>query len=244
MNKLRALLVDDERLARARLKRLLSTHQNISVKGEARSVSEAAAFLSTKEVDVIFLDIEMPGGHGFELFDLWRGQASVVFVTAFESFALKAFDFNAIDYLLKPVKPERLSETIDRVSNQTQQRTPSSQRNTQGAISIPTKSGTRIIALSDIVCINSADDYTEIVDIRGRVELNSTTLSEWQVKLEELGFCRIHRQTLVNLRHIKSLERSGSAWSVHVARLEIPLPVGRRRIAHLRENIAGLAISC
>ncbi len=243
MKPLRTLLVDDERLARARLRRLLSTEKRVNVVAEARSVAEALDILRHEDIDIIFLDIEMPGGSGFELFKAWSGDAAVVFVTAFDAFALRAFDVNAADYLVKPVDPERLSKTLERLASDASVRRPSTASPQLEQISVQTRDGTRVMGLHEVVCISSADDYTEIVDTQGTTELSSTPLWAWEEQLEELGFCRIHRQTLINLRHIENLERSGGTWSVGLSPLTLRFPVGRRRLSHLRETMASLSVT-
>ena len=125
MNPLRALLVDDERLARKRLAELLSRHVEITVVGEADSVESAAAMTQRLRPDVIFLDIEMPPGNGLDLLPLLPAPPelpSIVFVTAYEAFAVQAFEVSALDYLLKPVHPERLALTVDRLCRQAARR--------------------------------------------------------------------------------------------------------------------------
>src|SRR5262249_17714384 len=109
-----ALIVDDERLARAELRRLLAAHPDIVVVGEARDVEEAEARLNATPVDLLFLDIQMPGPTGFELLERLERMPVVIFPTPHDEDAVRAFDANAIDYLLKPIRPERLAQTLER----------------------------------------------------------------------------------------------------------------------------------
>ena len=111
---IRALVVDDERLARQELRRLLAAHPEVRVVGEAAGVDEAARLIERQQPDVVFLDVQLPGETGFDLFERAAVSARVVFVTAHDAHALRAFDVNALDYLLKPVAPERLAETVAR----------------------------------------------------------------------------------------------------------------------------------
>ena len=115
---LTALIVDDERLARQELRALLAVHPEVQVVGEAASVDEAARHLAREQPDVVFLDIQMPGESGFDLFARAPVSSRVVFVTAHDAHALRAFDVNALDYLLKPVVPARLAESIARLREQ------------------------------------------------------------------------------------------------------------------------------
>ena len=118
MKKRTAILVDDERLARRELSHLLSAHPAISVVGQAASVDEAASMVSKLDPDVIFLDIQMPKRSGFELLDACDVRGQVVFVTAHDVHAIRAFEVNALDYLLKPVHPDRLALTVARLTLQ------------------------------------------------------------------------------------------------------------------------------
>src|SRR5262245_29485352 len=109
-----ALLVDDERLARQELRRLLGTHPDVSIAGEAANVEEAIARLADPSIDIVFLDIQMPGGTGFDVLERLDRVPLVVFTTAFDEYAVRAFEVNAFDYLLKPVKAERLASALDK----------------------------------------------------------------------------------------------------------------------------------
>src|SRR6185312_11295066 len=113
---MRALIVDDERLARKELMKLLEDHPSIEVVGEAMNAEEANNMVNDLNPDLLFLDIQMPGKTGFQLLEELDAVPLVVFTTAYDEFALKAFEVNALDYLLKPIQPERLSETIAKLS--------------------------------------------------------------------------------------------------------------------------------
>ena len=114
---IRTLIVDDERLARAELKRLLSVHPQIHILAEATNAEEAKAYLAELEIDLVFLDIQMPGTSGLELAATLKPDLQFVFCTAFDSHALDAFELNALDYLVKPLDPERLRKTLERLEN-------------------------------------------------------------------------------------------------------------------------------
>ncbi|HNB71555.1 MAG TPA: response regulator [Acidobacteriota bacterium] len=112
-----AIIVDDERVARKMLRTLLQEYPQIQVVGEAQSVSQAAEVMASTKPDVVFLDIQMPGGTGFELLNRVQPGCQIVFVTAYHEFAVKAFDVKALDFLLKPVDPARLTQTIERITD-------------------------------------------------------------------------------------------------------------------------------
>ena len=111
---MKALIVDDERLARNELRRLLAAHPDIVVAGDARNVDEAEARLRELPIDVVFLDIQMPGATGFDLLERLDRVPLVIFTTAYDAYAVRAFEVSAFDYLLKPIRPERLARTLER----------------------------------------------------------------------------------------------------------------------------------
>ena len=112
---MKAIIIDDERLARKELLSLLENHPNIDVVDEAVNADEAIEKIEEHDPDVIFLDVQMPGKTGFELLETMERVPQVIFTTAYDEFALKAFEFNALDYLLKPIQPERLSESVQKI---------------------------------------------------------------------------------------------------------------------------------
>src|SRR3990172_3700265 len=112
---MKALIVDDERLARVELKRLLQPFKDINVVGEAVNVEDALEKITQLSPDLIFLDIQMPGKSGFDLLEELDSVPTVVFTTAYDEYALKAFEYNALDYLLKPIEPKRLEETVNKL---------------------------------------------------------------------------------------------------------------------------------
>jgi two-component system, LytTR family, response regulator len=118
---MKVLVVDDERLARQELRRLLSEHADVTIAGEASTIEEAAMMLGQQDFDLLFLDIQMPGGSGFDLLERLERVPQVIFTTAFDQYAIRAFEVNALDYLLKPIAPERLAAALERV-----RRTPAS----------------------------------------------------------------------------------------------------------------------
>src|SRR4030042_6639209 len=112
---MKALIIDDERLARAELKRLLTPFKEINVVGEAVNAEDAVSKISELNPELIFLDIQMPGKNGFEMLEELDSVPTVVFTTAYDEYALKAFDYNAMDYLLKPIEPKRLEDTVKKL---------------------------------------------------------------------------------------------------------------------------------
>lgn len=235
---LRALVVDDERLARARLRRLLAAHPEIHVVAEARDVANAADAFAAVSPDVVFLDIQMPGGSGLTLFERCRVEAQVVFVTAYDEHAVRAFETGALDYLLKPVEPERLALTVRRlVERLGDLRVPGA--DAPGArVSLLTSNGLQIVQIDRITHITGADDYSEVFLVDGGSQLSARRLADWEARLVEHGFFRIHRQTIVNTGLVEQLARRGSSYVVRVGGVAEPLAVARRRVTELRRILA------
>ncbi len=256
MKKRTAILVDDERLARRELAHLLSAHPAISVVGRAASVDEAASMVSKLDPDVIFLDIQMPKRSGFELLDACDVRGQVVFVTAHDVHAIRAFEVNALDYLLKPVHPDRLALTVARLTLQVPAsvkpsglpagppqgpRAPGAPPPTTARLELDDHlflhhgRAARFVRVRAIVCLRGADDYAEVVLEDGKQLLSPRPLREWETRLPPRSFVRIHRAAIVNLDHVLRIEPAGDdSFRVVVRGSSKPLPMSRRYAARLR----------
>lgn len=210
------ILIDDEKLAISRLKRLLADYQElIQVVGEAANGLEGLALVDEKKPDVIFLDIEMPGMNGFEMLARLTHTPMVVFATAYDAYAIRAFEENSIDYLLKPIEKERLEITIRKL-----RKTPSvldSQqlmkmleqvRPKREMISISVKSGDRILLLrlEEVSHFEAEDKYTFLIATDGKKYLTDYTLTHLEEKLPP-QFMRISRSFIVNSQLIKEIQK-------------------------------------
>jgi two-component system, LytTR family, response regulator len=235
-----ALIVDDERLARQELRALLTVHPDVQVAGEAASVDEAARHLAREQPDVVFLDIQMPGESGFDLFARVPVSARVIFVTAHDVHALRAFDVNALDYLLKPVAPSRLAEALERLRRQTGSEPPAARRFEPGDfVFLPLDGRSRFLRLSQIVSVTAAGDATLLTTadgVHGRVP---RSLKAWEDRLPPKQFVRIHRETIVNLQYVERIEEwSHEAFQVHLRGRPEPLTLSRRYAARLRARFS------
>ena len=233
---IKAMIVDDERLARKELRTLLKEHSEIEITGEAASTSEALLSMERIFPDVVFLDINMPGESGFDLVRRVSRQPYFIFVTAYDAYALQAFDVEAIDYLLKPVHPDRLTQALARLKQ-------------RGGV---LDTGTDRIYLSDrgrlylllpeeITHISGANDYSEVVSISHGAILDSRTLSAWESILPN-RFIRIHRSTIVNLDHVAHIIRdTNNAYLVHLNISSIPpLRMSRRYASRLKNRFSSI----
>jgi two-component system LytT family response regulator len=246
----RALLIDDEPLARLELRRLLKAHAHIEIAGEAGTMNDARALLSRPGYDLVFLDVQLRGGNGFDLLDSVAPGTQLVFVTAFDRYAVRAFDVNALDYLLKPVTAPRLANALQRLAHT---RTapiataviPATTRLTlEDRAFVKTGSATRFVPLAAIGAIKSCENYTELHLADGEKLLVLRPLKVWEEMLPEENFVRIHRQALVNLAHVKKITRTGEDDVLFELTPPLAtLPASRRQLAELRHRFtaAGLA---
>lgn len=236
---LSALLVDDERLARAELRTLLAAHPEVTVAGEAEDVESAAARAAELGPDVVFLDIRMPGEDGFSLVPRLPAGARIVFVTAFSEHAVRAFEVNALDYLLKPVAPRRLAETVRRLlAGSPPPAPPRKALRRDDPLIFPSGDHYHVVRVGQIVSIVAARDDSEVITADGRRTLVSRSLKEWAETLPSTTFLRVHRSTIVNVDHVERIEPwFRSAFRIHLRKLPEPVVVSRRFAALLRERL-------
>jgi len=237
--KYRAIIVDDQRLARKDLRSLLSEYENIEIVGEADSVPSAVTLINEISPDLIFLDIQMPGESGFDLFNKIDLKAQVIFVTAFDEYAIRAFEVDAIDYLLKPVNPERLRNSIERlVQEETTAVTPRHKLNYEDTMFLLMNTHPRFIKVKTIVYIKAAKDYSELVTSEGKKGLVQKSMAEWEQRLPESYFARIHRSIIINLEYIVRIEEwFSNSYRIYLKGIETPLEMSRRYAVRMKERL-------
>jgi two-component system, LytTR family, response regulator len=240
---LRALIIDDEAIACDVLRVLLEAHAEISIAGTAASVRQARPLLARDDYDIVFLDIQLRGGSGFELVPHVRSGAQIIFVTAHDEHALRAFEVNALDYLLKPVHPARLARSLQKVADVRSIRRPSKDEESaplprlrdDDTVFIKLDSGARFVALTSIGAILSCENYSEVLLAGGEKLLVRRSLKAWEDALPAPVFVRAHRQALVNLRRLVRIEDDGGDGPLlHLDGVKVPLRVSRREWAALR----------
>ena len=206
---LKVILIDDERLARSELKRMLQEFPDIEVIGEAANASEGIEKIESLSPDLIFLDIQMPGKTGFDmLLDLEKAP-HVIFVTAYDEYAIKAFDVNALDYLLKPVEPKRLADALLKVRQKDEEELLS--YNNRGILhendQVFVKDGERcwFVKLSDVRLFESVGNYAKVFFGTNK-PLILKSLNALEERLDEKVFFRANRKHIINLRMIEKIE--------------------------------------
>jgi two-component system, LytTR family, response regulator len=247
---LKAIIIDDEpdcvRLLSLQLKMYCP---QVEVLAECTNAEEGLALLRQTPVDVVFLDIEMPKLNGFQLLEaLGELPFAVVFTTAYDQFAVKAFKYSAIDYLLKPIEAKDLKDAVKKlekkhVTNNTQlellkQHLNTTHKKPHDKIALPYKDGVIFVEYKNILYCESDDNYTQFHLLDGHKYLVSKTLREVQEVLEELNFLRIHRQYLVNLDHIKRFSKTEGATVIMSD--ERAIPVSRSQKDKLIERFGWL----
>lgn len=205
---IRALIIDDERLARNELQRLLKNFTEISIVGEAQNADEAIKLINELNPDLIFLDIQMPGRDGFALLEDLDRVPRVIFTTAYDEFALKAFSFNALDYLLKPIELSRLTQALKKVEESlTQNSTLPSSNLLKPTDKVFVRDGEQcwFIKLEKILLFESEGNYTRLYFGNHR-PLISRTLNALEERLDAKEFFRASRKYIVNLALVESVE--------------------------------------
>lgn len=237
---LRAMIVDDEAPARSELRYLLEQTGEIGSVTEASSVRSAIETLMNSRVDVAFLDISMPGASGMQLAEALRKlktPPAVVFVTAYSDHALEAFEVDAVDYLMKPVEEDRLARAIEKVLSRVK---PLPETKATSVERIPVEKGGRkvLIPVEQIRYIMAKDDYSCIFTDDDRF-LSTTSLAQFESKLSEFGFFRVHRRYIVNLANVEDVETAPSgAIQLGIADMEDRVPVSRRRVVPLKKALS------
>lgn len=243
---LRALLVDDERLARAQLRQMLRAHPEVEVVGEAESAGAALEVARRSAPDVLFLDVQMPGEGGFELLARLPPPAPrVVFVTAFDAFAVRAFEVNALDYLLKPVRPERLARAVARLARAAPAEAEEEADAPDGRpldfvdrLFLTLAGAAQFVQVADLSCLTAADDYCELHLRDGRSGLVLSSLRTWERRLPARHFVRVHRSAIIQYGAVQRLEPwTNGGFLVHLAGVARPVTISRRYAAELRDRL-------
>lgn len=233
--RMRVLVVDDERRARERLIRLLTAFADLTVVGEADNGLAAVEQIATLKPEVVFLDIQMPGMDGFEVLDNLAQRPLIVFATAYDQYAIKAFEASAVDYLLKPVEADRLASAIVKL----REKQTSLDRLMQARPPLKRLVGKRlqrmhVLPVDAIECFVSEDELVFAANPEGRFLLN-TTLRDLEARLDAEQFARVHKSAIVNLAKVVEIDPdSRSSGSVRLESGQC-LELSRRYAARLRE---------
>ena len=242
---MRVVIVDDEPPARRELRRLLAVHPEVEIVGEASSARDAATLLARDPPDVLFLDIQLRENSGLDMVPAVPAETSVVFVTAFDQYAVRAFELNALDYLLKPIDPERLALALRRAAARAAPASPrprtEAARRLEPLDWLFIRSGERaeFVAVANVTAITANADYSRVRTVEGAERLAHVSLNEWERRLPVHHFLRIHRSAIVNVRFVTEVEPwTNGGFLVHVKGVAEPLKMSRRYAVHMRERMS------
>jgi len=233
----RVLIVDDEPLARSAMRRLLTAHPAVEIVGEADSTAEALVAIERTQPQLVFLDIELGGSDGFDLLATLERPPIVVFVTAYAQHAVEAFAVDAVDYLLKPVAPERLAESLARVERKLAQAMLPSE---PPVIELKTPKRTVLAHPAEIVALRADGDFTR-VHVAGQPEVMIwRTLAYFESLLPSPPFLRLGRSLIINRDRLRNIGTPSRAEArITLEGMAEPLVLGRAAAARLREALTG-----
>ncbi|NSL90845.1 LytR/AlgR family response regulator transcription factor [Chitinophaga solisilvae] len=226
MKKVRVIIADDERAAREEIRRALQDYPDYEITGEARNAEEARALITAGKADLLFLDIQMPEESGFELLASLEETPAVIFTTAYDTYAVQAFDTNALDYLLKPIRSERFAQAIEKHRRQWQIQPQPAERQ------LFIKDGTQyfFVRHHDIYLIESAANYARIY-FGEKKALMKISLNQLEEKLDPAVFFRINRNQIINGKHISTISAAGNG------RLKVLLTAGPELEVSSRQTV-------
>ena len=235
-----AVIVDDERLARRGLRALLGRHPDIAVVGEAETLRGATEVIRATDADTVFLDVQLGEESGLDLLPDLDPRIAVIFVTAFDKYAVRAFEANALDYLLKPVSAERLAAAVARLAGRADPAAPRS-GSLVGDDFLFIRAGAqmRFVRVSTLVTV-VAEGATTVIRLSNGSELSvRKSIGEWEERLPPSMFLRIHRSALINLEFVERVDDWFHAtYQIHMRGVKAPLQVSRRYAMALRQRLS------
>lgn len=239
---MKTLLIDDERLARKELGNLLADFEEVEIIGECQNADEAREQIEKLRPDLIFLDIQMPGKSGFDLLEELDYVPRIIFVTAYDEYAIKAFEVNALDYLLKPVEPQRLETALGRIKEEIEAEHTQKQNHSEGEnLLLPNsqiflKDGEKcwLVTLSDVRMFESEGNYVRVYFDQNK-PLILKSLNNLEARLDPRAFFRINRKFIVNLRYIDKIEPWFNGGLQVTLKTGEKAEVSRRQTARFKE---------
>ena len=248
MNKLRAIIVEDEMPARDLVKAYLKNHENIELIAECADGFCGVKAINDNKPDLVFLDIQMPKLTGFEVIELLDELPQIIFTTAYDQYALKAFELSAVDYLMKPFSKQRFDEAIEKVFERIQQKSKTTEniqilsekvkkdRKEIERLFIKTGSKIDVVPVVDVIRIEAYDDYVEIFT-KEKKYLKKETMHYLENSLPEKIFTRIHRSSIINVNFIEKIERYAKESYLVILKEGSKVNVSKSRIKELKERL-------
>jgi two-component system LytT family response regulator len=242
---MKALLIDDERLARNELRRLLAVHTDIEIAGEAVDVEDAMEKIATLKPDLLFLDVQMPGADGFSLLEQLEGAMPlVIFTTAYDEFAVKAFEFNALDYLLKPVDPSRLGASLEKLrqraaarNDETGDGAPRTRLSLDDKVFVREGDHCWFVPVKNIRLLESEGNYTRVHFDDNKPQL-FRSLTAMEERLDPKHFFRANRKQVINLAWVEGIEPWFSGGLLVRLKGGLKVELSRRQAQDFRDRMS------
>lgn len=238
MEKIKTIIVEDSRLARNELKELIKSFPEIEVIGEADNVDSGYELITAKQPDLLFLDINMPEKDGFELLEMLDNVPITVFTTAFDEYALKSFEYNALDYLMKPVSPNRFAKAIEKIKQKLQERVIKAEQKVEISNQIFIKDGEKcwLVKVADIYLFEVDGNYTKVFFNNQKAILNKS-LNQIDKKLPE-DFFRANRNQIININYIKNIDLWFSGNLLVQLKDDQKIEISRRQSSLFKEKMS------
>ena len=245
--KINCIVVDDEKLARDLLEEYLNKYEDIEIVALCKNGTEAIQEIEKNKPDLLFLDVHMPGINGFEVLENIEHRPRVIFTTAYDKYAVKAFEQNAVDYLLKPIEEDRFQQSIERIMEQDTSTTPdltsllkeiAGQSADEYSASLFVQKSDKYFRISsdDVLYLEASGDYT-IISTNQDQYVSSSGISKLEQKLDPKHFVRIHRSTIINQNHLKEIEKHFNGGLIVKMDNGKSFPVSRSYVKVIREKI-------
>ena len=232
---MKVVIIDDERLARNELRRLLKAHPEWTLVGEAATMAEGLLLIEQARPDLLLLDIQMPEGSGFDLLSALDDPPMVIFTTAYDQYAIAAFDANALDYLLKPIEPARLAQALGKCQARS---APPPVRLAAGDSKVLIRDGERcwFVALAQIALFESEGNYTRVYLEQSRPML-LRSLNQLEAKLDPAQFLRTSRRHIVNLKFVTATTPGPAGVLTFTLQDDLKVSMSRRRAARFKQDM-------
>lgn len=241
MYPLKTIIVDDSKNIRTELKFMLAEFPEIIVTGQAADVAQAIKLIDQQKPDVIFLDIQLKNETGFDFLEKTNVTSKIIFITAHNQYAIRAFEVNALDYLLKPIQKDRLAKAIKKLipENDSEDKQLTNKVTYDDVVYLMINRSLKFIKVASIKSILAEGKYSFLIHGDDRKDLASKTLLEWEEILPEKYFVRIHRSTIVNFEHVAKVKKCpNNTHEVYVKEVEEPFIMSRRYAAKLKSMLS------
>ena len=239
MKKIKAVIVEDSRLARNELKELIKNHPEIEIIGEAENVDSGFKLIQETQPDLLFLDINMPEKDGFELLEMLDKVPITIFTTAFDEYAIKSFEYNALDYLLKPINPKRFAHSIEKVSQNLIEKEEKSSKKLTPNNQIFIRDGEKcwLVKIADIFLFEVDGNYTKVFFQDEKAVLNKS-LNHIEEKLPDDYFFRANRNQIINIEYILKIDPWFSGNLLVQLPKEVKVEISRRQTNNFKEKLS------